>query len=341
MEDRRLEQAGGLVAERVDVPGQDPCVEPSVGPVGHAGVGEVEDERPAHERHEGGVAGQREADLARRHPRRRGQRARPRPRRHEDDHSGQGRYREREQVDETPAEPPAGGPQVAGRDHPVAPAVRPAEAKARSGPDPVQDDVEPMLSRREADVAPGPEGIALGGQRRPAVEAHLHAPAAGHPETVRARLVHAQRPRPPERPAPHWRQVTQERPVHLDRAGRQPADDRRCVGDLGGQTGGGAQPDDESQRRGAREEGKDERTDRTRRPLAGRQRDQHRQQHCRSRQRQRPYGQRRLGVDGAPAEHGEDQESDDEGEGGAERVGEPGAPHYGSGSMPRPSATRL
>src|SRR5438094_856061 len=80
-------------------------------------------------------------------------RSRARPRRHEDDHSGQGRYREREQVDETPAEPPAGGPQVAGRDHPVAPAVRPAEAKARSGTDPVQDDVELMLSRREADVA--------------------------------------------------------------------------------------------------------------------------------------------------------------------------------------------
>src|SRR5439155_1573839 len=95
MEDRRLEEAHRLVPQRVDVPGEDPRVETAVRPVHHPGVGEVEDERPAHQRHENGVAGEREDDLTPRDRRRRGQRAGPLPRRDEDDRTGQRRDRNR------------------------------------------------------------------------------------------------------------------------------------------------------------------------------------------------------------------------------------------------------
>jgi hypothetical protein len=63
VEDRRLEEPARRVQQRVRVPGQDPGVEAAVGPVGHSGSGEVEDEGPTHHHDQQRVSYDRPADL--------------------------------------------------------------------------------------------------------------------------------------------------------------------------------------------------------------------------------------------------------------------------------------
>src|SRR5207249_6228578 len=109
---------------------------------------------------ENGVAGEREDDLTPRDRRRRGQRAGPLPRRDEDDRTGQRGDREREQVGEAPADPERSRAETPRWDQLVAATVRPAEAQARPGPRPVEDHLERMLPRREAELRPGLQRIA-------------------------------------------------------------------------------------------------------------------------------------------------------------------------------------
>ena len=192
MEDRGLEQPGGLAQQRVGVPGEDPRVQPAVRAVGHPVAGEVGQQRPAHRRHRGEVAGHRPRDLARGDRARHGQRQRPVPGQREDEAGARRR--------------PGRSARTSVSRHRQPPARRRAAAagssrRIRAGPSSPAGAAGPARcaagSRRagaspagEADVRARRQRIRLGrAQDGASVDVHLHGAAPRGPEPVPPRLA--------------------------------------------------------------------------------------------------------------------------------------------------------
>ncbi len=188
MEDRGLEEPARLVEESVGVPGQDPRVEPAIGPVDRPRAGEVAGEGPAHGDEQHGVAGGRHGQLTDGRRCRRRRAARPVPGEGKDESCGEARQSERSEVDRPPDDRCAPRPEVTRRDHLAAPCPRPAEAQSRGGSAIFEPDVERHGAAPEAQIDSRVEDVPLGREHGTPVQVDLDPASARDPQPVAPRL---------------------------------------------------------------------------------------------------------------------------------------------------------
>ena len=192
-----------MLEQRRPGPGQDPGVEPAVGPVHRAGVRQVEHQRPAHHREQQRVARAARHELSLRDRPRRTARSR---------RTSQGATNAIRPASAatTSAKPSVSHQTTAGRRAPSKPrrnrlasAVRsrPAEPQARARPRVLEAHVERRRPRREPDRGRGTQRIALGFDDAAAAERHRDPTASLGPQLVAPRRRNAQLARPAQHDA--------------------------------------------------------------------------------------------------------------------------------------------
>ncbi len=319
VEVRRLEERSRPAPERLARPGEDPGVQPPVGPVHRPGVREIAGERPAHDDEEHEEGGRARRDLARRHGPRQRRAARHVPRREPHDEPGERGHQQRQRVRGGPLPRGSGRPEVARGDR-LRPSARPGphEPQPHAGPEAQDADVDRHRAAREADGFGGVERVAGALYERPPGQGERRAAAPFEGEAVPARLGNAQLARPAQ-PDPAARvQRAQVTPDDVDRSGPGTTHGPARVAHLGRETRRAAEERDDGEGRGRGEEDGERRSPgTTTRPRVAREGGQRREADERQGERHRADVDRRLGLDGRPARHGEDEQRDREGHGSA------------------------
>ena len=313
VEDGRVPERGRRPGHGVRVPGQHPRDQPPVGTVHHAQADRVGDERPAHEREQRGVAGQRGRRFGSAERRGRAHAAWRVPgQRHHQRAQERGRH-QRQDVGGDP--PPAYVLRAQGsRGDRLVAAVgpRPAQAEARARTGARERHPQVMGARADRDVRAGAQVLARRVQHARAAQLHFDPSPAGRPQPIGTARRRAQRALPPEGPLADRLQGAQPRAVHHDGSGRQRAQRTERAGGLGRQPRRGTQPHDTRQERQGEGQGDGERAPRSRAPRARAHGGERGQRDRGPEQRERPHVPGRRGLDGRPAQHRQGDQRDQE-----------------------------
>ncbi len=334
------------MGQRVGIPGQDPGVEPSIRPVRDPQAGEIGDQRPAHQRHERGVPGERPGDLATHDRRCHRQRTRNVPGQAPQQRRGEHGGGEGQPVDQPPPGTGDGRTEVARQQDLVVrsrPAVRarprPSQPEARTRARPREHDLRHVRARGHRHVGAACERIALRAQHDVAVERDGHLAAATRPQAVRTGARRPHLAGPAQGPFARGGQVTQIGTGDVDRAHRRGSDRSARVGHGSHQPRRRPQGNHHRQRRQDDEKSHQQRTHRAPRARTAGERGHDGEDHRGAGQGQRAHVEERARPHRRPTQHREHEQPDQDGDAGA-REGGGDAPHARGRARPTSPLTR-